>query len=829
MYVKKYGRDFAFPDYGPNYPRSPDFKLEHVKVNLKVFVDEKRIEGTATLRVKSIKDGLKYIELDAVDMTIHSVKRGEKELKYSYDGEKLLVELDEEVKLGEVVEFSITYSAKPKKGLYFILPEEYPDVVPQVWSQGETEDNRYWIPLYDYPNVKCTSEMIIHAPKEFTVISNGKLIEVKEEGDWKIWHWKMDKPHSPYLIALAIGIFDVEEDEVDGIPLRYYVPKGRKDDIKRSFQRTPDIIRFFSEYTGVPYPWDQYTQVCVSEFIYGGMENTTLTILMDYTLHDEKAHIDFESEPLVAHEAAHQWFGDLVTTKDWGNIWINESFATYFQALYTRKWKGENDFIYELLGFLDRYLQEYNTRYSRPIVTRIYKYPSEVFDAHSYPKGALVLHTLKNIIGEDIFRKVIKRFLEKFKFNVADTEDFRKVVEEVVGKDFEWFFDQYLYNAGHPVLTINHSWDPESKMLKITIKQTQGDDCWDVYRLPLEIEILTETGQKIRKTFWINQKEQTFYIPQDEKPKRICFDPGFKIFAVLNIEQGLELWIDQLLNCEHVYCRLLAARALAKHKSSKAVGALKKAVIEDEFWGVSVEAANSLGKIRGDEALNALIEAEQKVKHPKVRRAIARALGNFREEKSAEVLIRILQNDEESYYTRAEAAESLGKTKYEKALEYLKKALDIPSHNYVITIGALRGLAELGGDESFNTIKEHTKKGKPTLVRAAAVMELAKFPEKREAIELITEASKDSNYRIRIASVRAAREMMDPRLLPMLDQLAKEDLDERIIRHARETAEKIRKHMEKGVEYQKLREEIEKIREENRKLLDRIARLEMKA
>ncbi len=829
MYVKKHGRDWAFPDYEPNYPRSPDFRVRHVKVDLRVHVYQKMIDGLATLDIESVKDGLRVIELDAVDMDIKSVKSDGRDLNYYYDGKVLQIELPNELAKGSMISVEIAYSAKPKKGLYFILPEEYEGVVPQVWSQGESEDNRYWIPMYDYPNIKCTSELIIHAPKEFTVVSNGKLINVKDEGDWKSWHWKMDKPHSPYLIALAIGIFDVIEDNVDGIPLRYYVPKGRRDDIMRSFSKTPDIIRFYSEYTGVPYPWDKYDQVCVSEFIFGGMENTTITILTDLTLHDEKAHMDFESEPLVAHEAAHQWVGDLVTTKDWGNIWLNESFATYFQALYTRHWKGEADFIYDLVGFLDRYLQEYGMRYARPIVTRVYKYASEVFDSHSYPKGALVLHTLKNIIGEDTFRQVLKRYLEKFKFDVADTEDFRKVVEEVTGKDFEWFFDQYVYNAGHPVLNINHRWNPEEKTLSISIKQTQPDDSWDVYKLPIEVLIITDSGREVKKTIWIKEKQETFHIPLDEKPKRVCIDPDFKTFAVLNIDQGQEQWIDQLLNCKHTYSRILAARALSKFKSSKVIEALKKAVIEDEFWGVSVEAANSLGKIGLSEAKQALLDAEKKVNHPRVRRAIMAALGNYREEEVARTLIRVLDNGEESYYVRATAAESLGKTKQDFVFDALKKALDIPSHNYVITNGAIRGLAELGSDECFEIIKARASRGNPTLIRATAIMALAKFPEKKETFDIINEASRDENYRIRAAAVRAALELMSPKLLPMLDRLSREDLDERIIRVSREVAQKIRKSLEKGVEYQKLREEIDKIKEENRKLIERITKLESKS
>jgi len=828
VYIKKHGRDFEFPDYKPNYPRSPNFRLEHVRVELKLYIHEKRIEGRATLKLKSMKKNLTYINLDAVDMTIKKVMEGEKELDYSYDGSKLTIFLDRKLEADEELKITIDYEAKPKKGLYFVLPsKKYPNVIPQVWSQGETEDNRYWIPLYDYPNMKCTSELIVYAPKDFVVFANGRMVSTRESGEWKVWHWVMDKPHSTYLIALAAGQFDVEEEEVDGIKLVYAVPKGRRDYIKRSFSRTPDIIKFFSEYTGVPYPWDNYKQICVSEFIYGGMENTTITILMDYTLHDEKAHMDYESEPLVAHEAAHQWFGDLVTTKDWANIWLNESFATYMEALYTRHWKGEEEFIYEMIKNMDAYLREYSMRYSRPIVTRVFKYSSEVFDAHSYPKGALVLHTLKSIIGEDRFREVLKRFLNKFKFGNADTEDFRKVVEEVIGEDFEWFFDQYVYNAGHPKLTINYSYDAESKMLKISIKQTQGDDCWDVYRIPIEIRVKTKEGV-VERMFWISEKEQTFYIPTEEKVESICVDPKFKVFAVLEIKHVLEQLIREL-ECDSVYCRILAARALSKHKSSKAIEALKKALMTDKFWGVSAESALALGKIGTEEALEALIEAESKVTHPKVRRAIAKALGEFREEKAAEILAKILENDEESYYVRSEAATSLGKTKWEKAQKYLTKALKVSSHNDVITRGALSGLAELGTDGAFEKIKEYTKPGKSTLVRATAIVALAKFPEKREAFDIIITASKDENFRIRYAAVMAAEEMMSPKLLPMLDRIASEDLDERLRRRAREVARKIRKHLEKGTEYKKLREEIEKIKEENRKLLDRLARMETKS
>ncbi|MGQ4834244.1 MAG: M1 family aminopeptidase [Candidatus Asgardarchaeia archaeon] len=823
----KLGRDFAFPEYKPNYPPTPDYKLVHVFAELKLYVSNKRLKGKAELRIKGTKKTTDVITLDAVDMELRSVLLNEQKLKFDYDGMKLTVYLPKPLKEDDEVKVTILYETKPRKGIYFILPEEYPDAkVPQVWTQGETQDNRYWLPIYDYPNMKCTSELIIYVPKGMKAVSNGVLIEHKDEGDWSIWHWKMDVPISTYLIAFAAADFDVVEEKFGDVLLQYYVPKGRKDDIPRSFSRTADIMKFFSEYTGVPYPYKKYAQACISEFTFGGMENTTITILTDRTLHDEKAHMDFESEPLVAHEMAHQWFGDLVTTKDWANIWLNESFATYFQALYTRHWKGDDEFVYELLQDLDAYLREYGERYSRPIVTRIFKLSMEVFDSHSYPKGALVLHTLKHLIGEDNFKKAVNLWLNKFKFNVADTEDLRKVFEEVYEQDLEWFFDQYVYNAGHPVLNVSYSWAEKDKLLKLTLAQKQGDDSLDVYRMPLDIVIkLGETT--IKKQIFMNEKEMRLFLPLDSKPDYVCIDPEFKVFKVLNYELSPDE-LMKLLKSEYTYCKVLAARSLAKFRSSRVVKALKEFIETEKFWGVRVEAVKTLGVLKIDDALDALIDLEGKVKHPRVRRAVANALGNYKEEKAAKVLVKILENDNESYYVRQSAATSLGKTKWSGAFDYLKKVLNVPSHNYVITIGAIRGLSELGGDEAFKLIKEYTPKGKPTLVRAAAIVALARFPEKREAKDIIRDALFDDNFRIRVSAVLAIKELLDPTFLPLLDKLSREDLFERVQRYAREVANRIRKFIEKGTEYQKLREEIEKIKEENRKLLDTIGKLESK-
>jgi len=824
----KVGSGFTFPEYSPQYPRDPEYKLNHYKLEIKVYIAEKRLEGKATLTLTRYRKPKRYITLDAVEMDIKSVFVDGVKVKYDYDGEKLYVDLgklldDKPIEL--VVEYKVV---EPRFGLYFITPDEhYPNRRYEVWSQGETEWNRYWMPIYDYPNNKCTSEIIVWVPKGYIAVSNGSLIEKKIDGDWEVYHWLFDKPHSTYLIALAVGRYIELKEEMDGVTLYYYVPPDKVNDADRSFSRTKDMIKFYESYLGVKYPYGNYKQVCVQNFVVGGMENTSITILLEETLHDEHAHMDFESEPLVAHELAHQWFGDLVTCKDWSHIWLNESFATYLENLYVRHWKGEDDFIYEMMQDLDNYLMECRRNYSRPIVYNIYKYSEEVFDQHSYPKGGLILHTLSNILGEDTFRKGLKEFLTRFAYKNADTEDLRKVLSEVSGLNLEWFFNQFVYNAGHPVIKISKSWDSEKKVLKVMLSQEQDDKAPEKYYLPMELLLIVDNREIIREIV-LEERKQTIYIPLDKKPDMVLLDPKFKVFKVLEVDYPLEDKIRILKESKYVYWRLLMARALGKEKSAKAVDALKEAVLKDSFWGVSSEAAASLGKIGTDRALKVLLECIDKVTHPKVKRAIVKALGGFKSEEAAKKLLEVLSNSKESYYVRGEAATSLGKTKVKWALEEIEKFLDTPSHMEIITRGVLMGLAEYGGEQAKKIILKYTEKDKNRWVRMTATQLLGKFPNDKEVYEKLRELAKENDHRIQIAVANAARELMDPKLIDTLQYIIDNPAMPWAYKVARIVQSKIKEHMEKGVEYKALREEIEKVKEENKKLLERIERMEIK-
>ncbi len=341
-----------------------NYDVEHIKIDVKLNLEKKTLDGVVTTAIRSTVDKLDSFKVDAVDMNISHVKgwvlyqtdkpeEAEKyeDIKYSYDGKEITVILPQPLKKNFPYKYRVEYSVtNPERGLYFISPDSlYPNKPYQVWTQGEDMDNRYWLPCYDFPNDKATTETFITIDKKYITLSNGELVSEKDNSDGtKTWHWALNHPHSSYLIMLAAGNWDIISDAYDSIPVYSYVPVGEKNEAVKSFSATPDMMKFFSEKIGYVYPWQRYSQVVVQDFIYGGMENTSATVLTDVSIYDDKTPPDYTAVGLVAHELAHDWWGDNVTCRNWNEIWLNESFATYFEALYREHAYGEDEFDYEI-------------------------------------------------------------------------------------------------------------------------------------------------------------------------------------------------------------------------------------------------------------------------------------------------------------------------------------------------------------------------------------------------------------------------------------------------------------------------------------------------
>ncbi len=465
-------RPFALAGAKRVYERSRPFAIHHIALVLELQVEQKAIRGTATLDVARVDPAAAEIALDAVGFDIEAVEaRLYREGAFApaahvYDGETLRVTLPAGAGAAQI---RVAYRAVPRRGIYFLAPDEHVTDRPrQVWTQCQDEDARHIFPCHDKPHVKQTTEVTVTVPAGWYALSNGELVS-ESAGTF---HWKMSEPHPSYLFTLVAGEFARIDDEVDGVPLSYLVPRGREADGRRTFARTPAMIRRFGAILGVPYPWNKYAQVVVSDFIFGGMENTTATTMYEHILLDERAALDVSSDDLIAHELAHQWFGDLVTCRDWSHGWLNEGFATFMEHVDRESHLGRDEYDYGVKGDGEAYFGEARGRYKRPIVCQDYEAPIDIFDRHLYEKGACVLHMLRRELGDALFFGGVRAYLTRHRKSVVETRDLMRALEEVSGRSLERFFEQWVYRPGHPELEIKI--EHEGEVLTVTVKQTQG-------------------------------------------------------------------------------------------------------------------------------------------------------------------------------------------------------------------------------------------------------------------------------------------------------------------------------------------------------------------
>ncbi|RYE89271.1 MAG: M1 family peptidase, partial [Myxococcales bacterium] len=523
------GKPFVLPGTTRKYERSRPFSIEHIALDLTLDMGRKSVEGSATLTLVRVDPEATEVRLDAVALVIASVQldqgQGPQPVRYVHDGEVLVVTVAEGVSRARLV---VNYRATPRRGLYFLAPDEHVrDRPTQVWSQCQDEDARYWFPCHDKPHARQTTEMRVRVPKGWYALSNGTLQGHTTEGEHEVYHWLQGKPHPSYLVTLAAGEFSVlDGGEVAGVPLTYLVPRGREEDGQRTFAGTPAMVAHFGQVTGTPFPWEKYAQVVVSDFIFGGMENTSATTMYEHILLDPRAALDISSDDLIAHELAHQWFGDLVTCRDWSHGWLNEGFATYFEHIDRERRLGLDEYELGVKGDLDAYLTEAVSRYQRPIVCQDYEAPIDLFDRHLYEKGGLVLHMLRRTLGDELFWKGVQLYLSRHAHGIVETRDLLRALEDASGRSLERFFDQWVFKAGHP--TVEVKVEHAGGLLLVEVKQTQktGADV-PVFAFDLEIDIYPEHGEPRREILPVEGVTESFVLTQEDRPRFLVVDPRF--------------------------------------------------------------------------------------------------------------------------------------------------------------------------------------------------------------------------------------------------------------------------------------------------------------
>jgi aminopeptidase N len=828
------GSSFALAGTTRQYERSRPFRILHLRLDLSLDLAQRAIVGAATLDFQRVSADATSLALDAVGFEIRAVEvdlgRGFVRAAHDYDGDCLEVRLPQRARRGRV---RVKYRAVPQRGLYFLAPDAArPELPEQVWSQCQDEDARHWFPCVDKPHMKMTTELVVSVPAGLVALSNGELVtKTTPRGKRRPWvyHFAMREPHPSYLVTLVVGRFEQVEDRParcsDGrlVPVAYYVPVGQRSAALRSLGETPRIIELFGRLTGVDYPWSRYSQVVVSDFVFGGMENTTATTLYEHVLLDERATLDVTSTDLVAHELAHQWFGDAVTCRDWSQAWLNEGFATFFEHLEREDRLGLDEYEFGLASDLASYLAEADGRYLRPLVCRDYLHPIELFDRHLYEKGALVLHLLRRELGDAVFWRGIGAYLQHADRRLVETNDLQRALEGVSGVSLERFFDQWVYRPGHPVLEVKVAW--EKGELSVNARQIQETGEVATFAFPLEVEVAPRHGPPRRYEKRIEATRDSLSVRLAERPRWVAVDPRLRILGKVKVEAPAEMLRAQLESGSTARMRGLAAEALAARSDAPTVAALGRTLgAEPEAWMVRAQAARALGRIQGTEARQHLV-SRTRVSHPKVRRAVLAALGGFRDEDTAKLLARFAKRDA-SYLVQAEAARSLGRTRQPTALGPLQALLGESSWAEVCRCGALEGLSALGDDRALEAVVALTRYGAPPRARRAAVATLSELSSDRKVRRHLEGLLADADPLLRTAVAKALESFGDPRARGPLRQQLDRESDGRTARQIRET---LRELAADPSERRRVRDDLEALRGEVATLKSRLSKLETPA
>ncbi|MGI0490614.1 M1 family aminopeptidase [Alkalinema pantanalense CENA528] len=851
-------RRFELPGARPQYTPDRPGQVHHIFLDLVLDLAQRSCYGLCKIKLVPIRSGLTGLTLDAVDLQIQSVQVDGKTQSFEYDGKQIQIQLHPETQAETPIELEIHYALQnPQRGLYFVAPNDsYPHKPVQAWTQGEDEDSRYWFPCFDYPGQLASSEIRVEVPKPYRVVSNGELISIEEKQATKVYHWLQQEIHPTYLMAIAVGDFAELRAEWQGKPVTYYVEKGQESAARLTMGKTPEMLEFFSQTYGYPYPYSKYAQVCVDDYIFGGMENTSMTLLTDRCLLDERAAIDnFYSETLVAHELAHQWFGDLAVIKHWSHAWIKEGMASYAEVLWLGHAYGDDVGRYYLLGQAAEYLDEDASRYRRPLVTHVYREAIELYDRHIYEKGSCVYHMIRAELGDALFCKTIATFLQDHAHRTVETVDLLRAIEKATGRNLLFLFDQYVYRGGHPDYKVTYSWDGDSNLAKLTVLQTQVSEGETDGLFDLKIPIgfgwqkgarQDFTHQTFPQTFTvrIQEREQSFYFPLAKKPDFVRFDVGNAFLKTVQLDYPLPELKAQLQHDPDPISRIYAARSLGKKEGLEAVKALATALTEDPFWGVRVEVARSLGYINLDQVVDALVPGLQDPV-AQVRKAVIETLAQVKTPATYQILKSCVAAGDASYYTEAAAIASLGTIAASgfadappegEVLDLLRSVLTTrQGWNDVVPIGAVQALSRMKQSAAaLDLLLECTALGVSQSLRLAAIRALGAISLGQTSanvdriLDRLQDILRESFFLTRGAVIVALEQMQTLRAIGILQGLLQQTADGRLRRMAEEAIQAVQERVGTDPSVKQLRDDLEQIKRENQDLKSRLAALEAK-
>ena len=734
------------------WARERKIDVKHIALNLQFDWKNRQAFGTAAISLSPFQ-ATDNISLDAGILTINSISLNEASLKFDYDGgdknDGLKIALDRTYQRDDLITITIAYrtnwfnDADPNnvggsfgKGIRFIEPTPTePKRLKQIWSVGDPESNRYWFPCYDYPNDLRTTEFTATVEKDLTVISNGNLIEAKNNTDGtKTFHWKMDVPYANHLTSFVVGEYSDIQQNYNNIELHSYCYAHETEATEATIDRLPDMIKYFSEKTGVQYPYTRYSQVFVQDF--GGlMGNSMASTITENMVDDYRTHVDFLYlwDVTEAEALAHQWFGSYTTPRDWSHTWLDKAFSHYFSGLYNEYKNGRDEFLlWQHFYHQGIYQSDWDAGFYFPVVNKNYETAVE-FTASNYPysRGFIALHMLRKHLGDEAWWKAINIYLKSNGNKTVSTEDFRKAVEEASGEPMDWFFDQWIYKTGHPIFSVTKTYDAAKKQLSLIVNQTQQNistnpfSQTEFFKGKVDVEIDGKVQQ-----FWIEAKKQNvFVIASSQNPSFVNFDFEGTWIKEIIFEKTFDELISQLLNSKDALARVDAMTRLvtigldsatSSQNKEKIYAAFRTVITSDSYWRVRLNALSRLQRLLApswtktpvslNKETTAMLLSVIKKDKAWVRSTAIQFLGMTRHARYADIYLNALTDESDRVINSAAIA--LGRSKSPKAFDALAKLVNKPSWKNQSLMSSLVGLKELGDPRgytiAFNALSDLT-------------------------------------------------------------------------------------------------------------------------
>ena len=709
---------FARPGVDADY--APDLAWEpvHLALHLTPDIPARAVSGTMVLTAVCHDPSTRVLELDAVDLDVDSVTGVDGgAVTWTNLGDRLRITWADAAQRGDTRKVELRWTATaPISGLVGPSADWDAQQGPFLATDHETNRARYWLPCIDHPSVRPQLDISLTVPVGHHALAAGAFVdETTHDNGTRTVRWRLAEGCPSYLTCVATGAFAEADGGVhtsaDGrtVPIAFFAPHPfTTEDLQRSFGRTREMLDWMTGFLDSTFPYPKYFQFAVPG-IGGAMENISLVSWDDAWVVDARAHaeIGWLVDLINLHEMAHTWFGDVVVCRDYAHAWLKESWATYMESVWLEDTLGTDALHLQLADERRAYFSEADGAYIRPIATRFFDSPWDMYDRHLYPGGAVRLHLLRKEIGDDAFWRGTRAYLARYRGRVVETDDFRRELEAASGRSLARFFDDWFRSPGYPRLEASWSFDADDNEGTLSVKRKDWPKKSNVPRFSLPLTVAVEDGDGVwhRQTVRFDKASTSVRFALTADAQQVVVDPESVLPAKVTLQAGVSQLSRSLSHSPHVRGRLDAASALGKKARRKGLSAIAAAYRSEPHWQIRAHYARTLGSAPNAHAAGLLAELLTVETDPKAMSALLDACGQHRDAALADAVAAWIDAGDRPYRAHAAALHALGKQRHVRFEDRLVKATSNDGWWGWVARGAVQGLGALRTERATEVLE----------------------------------------------------------------------------------------------------------------------------